>query len=288
MSIRLAVLPLLLLAHALPAQVPVGRKVPDMEWETVFESDPKDMEACKGKLVLLYFLHGKYARDREEVAKLNGWYELFKNRGLLVLCVFKEGAGQLGKWVDEYKIKFPIVSGPKVYDALKVAVTPSYYLVAGDRKVLERDWGEEPSRARIESFLARHVAPLALPEDARYAAIKAAWDARHFGEVAEAIVAAKEAAGDDAEVKGVLDKAQESLTGQLRNVGTELELLEKGPDYWAAFQRFEDHGAGCGPGHRRPGRAAPAQLPQRQGHSGRDQGHRASCASSRRPTTRSR
>ena len=218
------------------AQIDVGKKAPDAQWETVFESDPQSLVECKGKLVLLYFMAPSEVQDKVKIARFNGWYELFKKRGLLLICVFKQKADILEKWVDDRKIEFPLVSGREVYEKFGVKLLPSYYLVSGKGRILARDWGEEPKRKMLEHFLATHVAPLVLPKGKPYQKIQVAWNKMHFGEVSVLIATALGETKDEA-VLAELKKAQGVLQGQMLNVGEELTTLAKGPDYWAAYNR---------------------------------------------------
>ncbi len=231
----LAVL-LLLVSRMTPAQVEVGSKAPAVQWETVFESDPQSLAQCKGKLVLLYFMRPAEVKDKVKVARFNGWYDLFKKRGLLLVCVFKQKTDFLEEWVDEHKIEFPLVSGRDVYKKFDVKVYPAYYLISGEGKVLHRDWREEPTRKMLEHYLASHVAALEIPKGKPYDKILSAWKKKQFGEVSVLIAKAKESATDTT-VKDHLEKAQTSLQGQMINVGQEMVTLVRGPDYWAAYNR---------------------------------------------------
>lgn len=125
------------------------------------EDNPIQLYAFQGKVVLLYFWTTWWVWCRKEVSSLIKLYDEFKNEGFVVIGIdVQEGKEIVKKYVDKYKLTFPVlldIQG-KVEKKYGVRGHPDHFLINRRGELIgktlgPRNWAKPNNRDLIRFFL---------------------------------------------------------------------------------------------------------------------------------------
>ena len=131
----------------------VGKEAPALEIEEWFGDDPGTIAALSGKPILMIFWATWCPHCRREMPNVEETWNQFKDKGLMVVAVTKNGRGQTSDKVREYisanGLTFPmgVDLGGKTSRAYSVQGIPAAALIDKNGKVVVRD---HPSRITDE------------------------------------------------------------------------------------------------------------------------------------------
>lgn len=117
------------------------------------------LNAYIGKPVVLRFFYPNCRYCRADTAVFNQYYREFKDQGLLIVYLDTAARGEdLQKFVDDLKIKFPVISDARkeVADKYRVNLVPQTIVLSPQHRILAAILGGV-SREQLDSLLGKFL-----------------------------------------------------------------------------------------------------------------------------------
>ncbi|MFW8602353.1 TlpA family protein disulfide reductase [Desulfobacterota bacterium M19] len=117
------------------------------------------LNAYTGKPVVLRFFYPNCRYCRADTAVFNQYYREFKDQGLLIVYLDTAAKGEdLQKFVDDLKIKFPVISDARkeVADKYRVNLVPQTIVLSPQHRIIAAILGGV-SREQLDSLLGKFL-----------------------------------------------------------------------------------------------------------------------------------
>jgi cytochrome c biogenesis protein CcmG/thiol:disulfide interchange protein DsbE len=138
--------------------VPLNRPAPEFTVTTI-DGQPLSLGDLRGKTVVLNIWGSWCVPCRDEAGELNRSYSLYKDRNVVFVgLAFNDTESEVKKFVDQYKVPFPIALDPEGKIAIDLGITgvPETYLIDAQGRLTQR-WVGPITSAQLNGLLAPMV-----------------------------------------------------------------------------------------------------------------------------------
>lgn len=135
-------------------------------------------------------------------------------------------------FVESLGAKYPFVRASGADGKYGISFFPSVYCIDADGVVFSVPTDRMPSEATIEELL--QAVPPPLPDEARYAPLKAMWAKHEYPKLRDFLTKALAEPKLDEVMRGVFEAQQKALDERSAHQVARVETLGQGPDYATA------------------------------------------------------
>lgn len=138
----------------------IGKPAPDFTLKDL-EGATVSLKSLRGKVVLVNFWATWCPPCRIEMPSMNGLYEKFKGKGLMILGVSSDQSEeQIRKFLEKTQVTFPILldSENTIAPIYKVIALPTSYIIDRDGVLVKKifggqDWTSDESLEMFNSYI---------------------------------------------------------------------------------------------------------------------------------------